>query len=235
MSILSSIWQAQVLQINVGQRREKNLLLTVGLRRQIYCASIAFISASAVGYYGNQGDKLMSEDAKPGEGFLSESVRIWEESIKLIEDTDLRTVYLRVGIVMSTKGGAMPELMKTFPLGLGAYFGAGKGYYSWIHIDDVARSFVYAIENEKMQGIYNSVAPNPSQVKPLVMKMKEAYGRPVLVMPAPEFGIKLAFGELSHTVLDSTRVSSQKIEEAGFEFEFPELLPALQDIMKRKV
>ncbi|MGK0364059.1 MAG: hypothetical protein ACI85O_001113 [Saprospiraceae bacterium] len=195
----------------------------------------AFISASAVGYYGNQGDKLMHEDAKPGDGFLSKSVRLWEESVKLIEATDLRTVYIRIGIVMSTKGGAMPELMKTFPLGVGAYFGTGKGYYSWVHIDDVAKSFVYAIENEKMKGIYNSVAPNPSQVKPLVMKMKEAYGRPVLVMPAPEFGIKLAFGELSHTVLDSTRVSSQKIEKAGFEFEFPELLPALQDIMAREV
>ena len=194
-----------------------------------------FISASAVGYYGNQGDKLMKEDAKPGDGFLSESVRLWEESIKLIEDTNLRTVYVRVGIVLSTQGGAMPELMKTFPLGVGAYFGTGKNYYSWIHIDDVANIFIHAIENKEMQGIYNAVAPNPSQVKPLVMKMKEAYGRPVLVMPAPEFGIKLAFGELSHTVLDSTRVSSQKIEEAGFEFEFPQLLPALKNIMERKI
>jgi uncharacterized protein (TIGR01777 family) len=195
----------------------------------------AFISASAVGFYGHQGDQLMSEDAKAGDGFLSKSVRLWEESVKLIEDTGLRTVYLRIGIVMSTKGGAMPELMKTFPLGVGAYFGTGKGYYSWVHIDDVAKSFIYAIENEKMQGIYNAVSPNPSQVKPLVMKMKEAYGKPVLVMPAPEFGIKLAFGELSHTVLDSTRVSSKKIEEAGFKFKFSELLPALKDIMTRKV
>jgi len=195
----------------------------------------AFISASAVGYYGNQGDKLMGEDAKPGSGFLSESVRLWEDAVKLVESTGLRTVYLRVGIVLSTKGGAMPELMKTFPLGVGAYFGSGKGYYSWVHIDDVAKSFIYAMENEGMQGIYNSVSPNPSQVKPLVMKMKEAYGRPVLVMPAPEFGIKLAFGELSHTVLDSTRVSSQKIQEAGFEFEFPDLLPALKDIMAREI
>jgi uncharacterized protein (TIGR01777 family) len=194
-----------------------------------------FVSASAVGYYGNRGNDLMMEEEAPGDGFLSQSVILWEDAVKMIEDTGLRTVRLRTGIVMSTQGGAMPELMKTFPLGVGAYFGSGKAYYSWVHIDDIARLHIYAMENENLHGAYNGVAPNPAQMKEMVMKMKEAYGRPVLVMPAPEFGIKLAFGELSHTVLDSTRVSSQKIEEAGFDFEFPDLLPALKDIMARKV
>lgn len=195
----------------------------------------AFISASAVGYYGDRGQELVSEEVKPGEGFLSHSTVLWEEAAKKIANTGLRTVLMRIGIVLSLKGGAMPELTKTFPLGVGAYFGSGKGYYSWVHIEDVARGFIYALENENMQGAYNIVSPDPSQVKPLVVEMKEAYGRPVLVMPAPEFGIKLAFGELSHTVLDSTRVSSKKIEEAGFEFKFPQLESALEDIYERKV
>jgi len=195
----------------------------------------AFISASAVGYYGNRGKDLMLEGDAPGDGFLSQSVILWEDAVKIIEETGLRTVRVRTGIVLSQQGGAMPELMKTFPIGVGAYFGSGEAYYSWVHIDDIARIHIYAMENESLHGLYNAVAPNPAQMKEMVMKMKKAYSGPVLVMPAPEFGIKLAFGELSHTVLDSTRVSSQKIEEAGFEFEFPELLPALEDIMARKV
>lgn len=195
----------------------------------------AFISASAVGYYGNRGNDLMTEDAAPGDGFLSQSVILWEDAVKMIEDTGLRTVRIRTGIVLSKQGGAMPELMKTFPIGVGAYFGSGDAYYSWVHIDDIAKIHIYAMENEKLHGIYNAVAPNPSRMKEMVMQMKEAYSRPVLVMPAPEFGIKLAFGELSHTVLDSTRVSSEKLEKSGFKFEFPELLPALQDILKREV
>ncbi len=195
----------------------------------------AFISASAVGYYGNRGNDLMTEDDAPGDGFLSQSVILWEDAVKMIEDTGLRTVRLRTGIVLSKQGGAMPELMKTFPIGVGAYFGNGKAYYSWVHIDDIANLHIYAMENENLHGAYNGVAPNPAQMKEMVMQMKEAYSGPVLVMPAPEFGIKLAFGELSHTVLDSTRVSSKKIEKAGFEFKFPELLPALKDIMTREV
>jgi len=197
--------------------------------------SKVFVSASAVGYYGNRGNDLMTEENAPGDGFLSQSVIFWEDAVKMIEDTGLRTVRLRTGIVLSQQGGAMPELMKTFPVGVGAYFGSGKAYYSWVHIDDIARLHIYAMENENLHGAYNAVAPNPAQMKEMVMKMKKAYSRPVLVVPAPDFGIKLAFGELSHTVLDSTRVSSQKIEEAGFEFEFPELLPALEDIMAREV
>lgn len=190
----------------------------------------AYLSASAIGYYGNQGAELMHEDAEPGTGFLSESTVLWEEAVKKIEASDLRTVRLRIGIVLSLDGGAMPELTQTFPFGVGAYFGTGKAYYSWIHIDDVARAFVFAMENEKMQGAYNAVAPNPSQAKDLVKTMAKAYKRPVLVMPAPEFGIKVVFGEMSHTVLDSTRVSSEKLEKAGFTFEFPDVRGAVENI-----
>lgn len=195
----------------------------------------AFVSASAVGYYGNRGNELMTEENAPKDGFLSKSVILWEDAVKMIEETGLRTVRIRTGIVLSKKGGALPELTQTFPFLIGAYFGNGQAYASWVHIDDIARIHIFAMENEHIHGAINAVAPNPAHMRDLVVKAKEASGKPVLILPAPEFVIKLLFGEMSHTVLDSTRVSSQKLEEAGFAFEFPELLPALKDIYRRGV
>ncbi len=195
----------------------------------------AYISASAIGYYGNRGEDLMTEENAPGDGFLSQSVILWEDAVKKIEETGLRTVRMRTGIVVSTQGGAIPELTKTFAVGVGAYFGSGKAFYSWIHIEDMSRMYLYAIENEKIHGAINAVSPNPVRMKQMVYDLKEAYDGPVLVMPAPEFGIKLAFGEMSHTVLDSTKVSNEKIEKAGFKFAFPDFLPAAKDIFAREV
>lgn len=195
----------------------------------------AYVSASAIGYYGDRGNDLVAEDAKSGDGFLSESVRLWEEAIEKVENTNVRTVWLRVGIVLSKRGGALPELMKTFPLKVGAYFGNGSAYYSWIHIDDMARMFIYALETEEMEGAYNGATPNPHKMKDLIYKIKEAYGKFVFIAPAPEFGIKLALGEMASTVLNSTRVSNKKITDAGFKYQYPELVAAVKDVLKREV
>lgn len=196
----------------------------------------AYLSASAVGYYGNRGNNLMKENDPPGStGFLAESVIAWEKAIDEIMATDIRTVAFRIGIVLSTKGGALEKMLLPFKFFNGTYFGDGSMYYSWIHIDDMARMFIEAIENESYQGYYNGVAPNPATNKEIILTCKKALRKMALVMPAPEVVLRTAMGEMADMILDSTRVSSEKIEKAGFEFQFPELLPALKDLLKRKL
>jgi hypothetical protein len=192
----------------------------------------AYVSASAIGYYGNRGDAWLKETDPPGDqGFLPESVAGWEEAITGVEATGTRTVALRVGLVLSTKGGALQKMMLPFKFFNATYFGDGEQWYSWIHIDDVCRMFIEAIENEKLAGVYNAVAPNPVTNKDLVIQLKKALGKPALLMPAPASVLRLAMGEMADMILDSARVSSEKIQQAGFQFRFPQLRPALDDLL----
>ena len=157
------------------------------------------------------------------------------ENPQLQRDTVIRTVVLRIGIVFSTKGGALEKMLLPFKFLNGSWFGDGKQYYSWIHIDDMIGIFVKALEDEKMRGAYNAVSPNPETCKNIVVQTKKALGTPAVLMPVPAFALKTLMGEMAVIVLDSTRVSSEKIEKAGFKFRFPDLLPALKDLIKRKI
>jgi uncharacterized protein len=195
----------------------------------------AYISASAIGYYGNRGDEWLDESSTPGTGFLAESTVEWEKAVAEVAQTGIRTVGIRIGIVLSTQGGALEKMLIPFRFGLGTYFGDGQQWYSWVHLDDVCQMFVQAVEDEAMRGFYNGVAPEPATNKALVEAMKEALGRFGLVMPAPAFALRLAMGEMADVVLSSSRVSSRKIEQAGFEFRFPQLLPALRDLLEQKI
>jgi uncharacterized protein len=195
----------------------------------------AYISASAIGYYGSRGDEWLDEEAGPGIGFLSESTLEWEKAVEEVSRSGIRTVAIRIGIVLSTQGGAMEKMLLPFNLGVGTYFGNGSQWYSWIHIDDLCGIFIKALEDEAMQGIFNGVAPAPATNKALVEEMKAALGRPALIMPAPAFALRLAMGEMADVILFSARASARKLQAAGFEFRFPHLLPALKDLLGRKV
>lgn len=194
-----------------------------------------FISASAVGIYGDRGEEWLTEESGAGHGFVPNVVVEWEKSIEQIDKIGIRTATLRIGIVLSTKGGALEKMLIPFKFFNGSWFGDGQQYYPWIHIEDISRMFVSAIENDQMSGVYNAVAPNPETNKNLVIAIKKALNTPAILMPAPEFAMKLAMGEMAVIVLDSMRVSSEKIEKAGFEFKFPEIVPALKDLLKRKI
>jgi len=191
----------------------------------------AYLSSSAIGYYGDRGNEWMSEDAAPGNGFLSESTQAWEEAIKGVAETGVRTVGLRIGIVLSTQGGALEKMLIPFRFYTGTYFGDGEQWYSWIHIDDIARMFIYALETEALSGFYNGVAPNPVTNKRLVTQMKEALNSPALIVPAPAFAMRLAMGEMADAVLDSTRVLADKIQATGFTFEYPAIDKALDQLL----
>lgn len=196
----------------------------------------AYISASAIGYYGDRGVELLPESAAPGkDGFLSESVVAWEDSIGEVASTGLRTVTIRIGIVLSTKGGALEKLLLPFNFWLGVYFGNGEQIYSWIHIEDLCKMFIMAMENEQMKGVYNGVAPNPVTNKAFTEITAKALDKSALLVPSPSFAMRLAMGEMADVVLSGSNVSSKKIETDGFHFEHPQLKSALKDILARKI
>lgn len=191
-----------------------------------------FISASAVGYYGfNTGTTLVDERSKAGSDFLAEVVIAWEHEVKKIEALHLRTVLLRIGIVLDAEGGALGEMLKP---PVAAPLGSGDQWMSWIHIEDLANMFVYALEKTTLQGIYNAVGPNPATNQQLTKEAAAAKGKPYLGIGVPGFGLKLVLGEMAAMVLGGNRVSSQKIQKAGFEFEFPELKEAIKEIFSKK-
>ncbi|MCU0402067.1 MAG: TIGR01777 family oxidoreductase [Algoriphagus sp.] len=191
-----------------------------------------FVSASAVGFYGfNTGTSLVDESSRPGSDFLAEVVIAWENEVKKMESLQLRTVLLRIGIVLDAEGGALGEMLKP---PVAAPLGSGDQWMSWIHIEDLARMFVFALEKTTLQGIFNAVGPFPATNQQLTKEAAAAKGKPYLGIGVPGFALKLVLGEMADMVLGGNRVSSQKIQKAGFEFEFPELKAALKDIFSGK-
>lgn len=187
-----------------------------------------FISASAVGYYGfSTGTSLMDETHGPGSDFLAQTVVAWEDEVKKMEELHLRTVMLRIGIVLDSKGGALGELMKP---PIAAPLGKGDQWMSWIAIEDLARMFVFALEKTTLQGVFNAVGPNPATNQQLTQAAAKAKGKPYVGIGVPGFVLKLILGEMAAMVLGGNRVSSQKIQKAGFDFECPDLVPALKHI-----
>lgn len=202
----------------------------------------AYLSASAIGYYGNSGEAWMSEDTPPvDDSFMVACCRMWEAAANEAQGQEirsaneaqgLRVLILRIGVVMARDGGALPELARPVRFGLGAYFGNGSAWYSWIHLEDVCRMFLWALENESVSGVFNAVAPAPARNRDLVKAIARAMRRWVILAPAPSFVLRLMLGEMSAVVLNSNRVSAAKALEAGFEFAHPELQEALDSIYR---
>ncbi|WP_339867490.1 TIGR01777 family oxidoreductase [uncultured Algoriphagus sp.] len=187
-----------------------------------------FISASAVGYYGfDTGTSLMDETNESGSDFLAQVVVSWENEVKKMEELHLRTVMLRIGIVLDANGGALGEMMKP---PIAAPLGKGDQWMSWIAIEDLARMFVFALEKTTLQGVFNAVAPNPATNQELTKAAAKEKGKPYVGIGVPGFVLKLVLGEMAAMVLGGNRVSSQKIQKAGFEYECPELTGALKHI-----
>lgn len=234
-NVASRRWTAKFKRMAIDSRVKSIALLAKELKR-LNKLPKSFISASAIGYYGDRGDELMIEKSPPaGKGFLSDTTIRWELAADDIVSLGIRVALLRVGIVLSAKDGALPKMMMSFKANCGTWFGDGSQYYSWIHIDDVAKIFQYAIENETMRGAYNAVAPNPVTNKIFIKTLSKALDKKSLLFPTPAFAIRLAMGEMADIVLRGCRVSPKKIQQAGFEFEHPDLEAALKDVILRNV
>jgi len=191
----------------------------------------AYLSASAIGIYGNSGEAWMQEESLPvDQSFMVDCCQQWEAAADQFKTLGLRVAKFRIGVVMAKEGGALAEVLKPLRLGLGTYFGNGQAWWSWVHREDVCRAFLWAIDNQSVEGVFNLVAPNPMRGKELVVTAAKAMNQPAVFLPAPEFVLKLALGEMSAVILNSNRVASENLSNAGFEFKWPVLDAALRDI-----
>jgi hypothetical protein len=192
-----------------------------------------FICASAIGFYGNRGDELLNEETPPGQGFLAEVAREWEEASRIAAEAGIRTVNLRIGLVLSAKGGALASMLTPFKLGLGGRLGSGRQWFSWIHIDDIVGSIHHALQNESLAGPINLVAPNPARNAEFTKVLASVLHRPAL-FPVPEFALRLAFGAeaAQEMFLSSERGEPSRLLGSEYTFRFPELRPALENLLK---
>lgn len=194
----------------------------------------AFVSASAIGWYGPDNEISLKngfkEDAPSYDDFLGNTCLQWEQSTSAFEGPGKRLVHLRTGIVLSNDGGALKEFKAPLKFGIAAILSSGKQMISWIHIEDICRMYIYALENE-INGAFNAVAPKPVGNKTLTLELaKQIKGRFFIPVHVPSFVLKIVLGEMSIEVLKSTTVNDNKIREAGFRFVFPSIEAALSDL-----
>ena len=193
----------------------------------------SFVSASAVGFYGDCGDEILTEESANGYGFLAECCKLWEDAVDQGKRLSLRIVKLRTGIVLSTDGGALPQLDKSVKLFVGSALGTGKQWTPWLHINDMVEMYIYAAENVKTEGCYNACAPFPVTNEALTKSIAEHLHRPFWPIKVPRKAIELLMGERAEAVLMSNNTSAQKILDAGFKFKFTDLDDALTDLYKK--
>lgn len=230
--IADARWTARRKRLIIESRTQSTRLLKEGIAAHGQKVK-AYLAGSAIGYYGNSGEKGVTEEAPAGEGFLSDSVAIWEQAIQEIpEELKLPTLVVRTGIVLSPEGGALQKMLIPLNLFVSAYFGDGQQWYSWIHIDDICRIFVKGVNDDDFRGLYNGIAPHPVRNKTLAQALITASKKPALLLPAPAFILRLVLGEMSHTILDSCQVSAAKLKDSGFTFEHPMIVPALEDLLQ---
>lgn len=222
----------------IVESRVKSGALLVKSLKEISNKVKAVISASAIGWYGEETNQSkqqgFKEDAPATNDFLAETCKQWEASIKPVEQLYKRLCIFRFGIVLSEKDGALKEFKKPLKLSIAAILGDGKQIVSWIHIGDLCRLLLFVIEHENMQGVYNAVAPKPVSNKELTLTLAKIFrGKIYIRVHVPAFVLKTMLGEMSIEVLKSATVSSEKISNAGFKFLYPSINAALEDLIKK--
>jgi len=190
------------------------------------------VSASAVGYYGDQGEREVTEDTEPNDEFAHQLCRTWEAEAERAVDLGVRVARLRIGLVLDDGGGMLARTKPIFKLGAGGKLGDGKQYMPWIHRMDMVRAIRFLIETDGLEGPFNGSAPHPVTNAEFTRSLGKALNRPA-VLPAPALALKLAFGEMSRLLLTGARMVPKRLEDAGFEFRFRELDDALADIFGR--
>ena len=189
------------------------------------------VSASAIGIYPSSLEKLYTEEDKGvDDSFVGEVVVKWEEAVDNFKDLGIEVAKIRIGLVLAENGGVLQKLKEPVNFNVGSPLGSGKQWQSWIHIDDISGIFLFALENQ-LSGIYNAVAPNPVTNKELVNEVASQMGKPVWLPNVPKVALKLVLGEMSHIVLSSQLVSSDKIEQEGYNFKYVNLAKALEDLI----
>ena len=191
------------------------------------------VCASAVGFYGNRGDELLREESPSGQEFLPEVCREWEEASRIAANAGIRTVNIRIGLVLSPTGGALGSMLTPFKLGLGGRLGSGQQWWSWIHVDDIVGAIHHALDTQSLSGPVNLVAPNPTRNAEFTKILASVLGRPAL-FPVPEFALRAALGRAAaqELLLASQRVEPAKLAASGYSFRFRELRAALASLVE---
>lgn len=191
-----------------------------------------FVCASAIGFYGNRGDEILGEKSPIGQGFLPEVCREWEDATQGATAAGIRTVNIRIGLVLSASGGTLEKMVTPFKLGLGGRIGSGQQWMSWIHIDDIVGATHHAMRTESLTGSVNLVGPNAVRNIEFTKVLASVLRRPA-IFPVPEIALRLAFGKQAaeEMLLASLRVQPGKLGSSGYSFRFRELRPALEDLL----
>lgn len=190
-----------------------------------------FISGSAVGIYGDRGEEALTEESARGDGFLADVTAAWEAELEPLTRAGIRNAAIRTAVVLSRHGGALAKLLPLFENGVAGHLGSGQQWMSWIHLDDISRLFVFALENETVAGAINGSAPEPVRNDRFTVEMARALDKAVF-LPVPETALKIALGEMSTSILDSQRVLPRRTLDLGFKFEHGEIVEALRSLVE---
>ncbi|HXG66426.1 MAG TPA: TIGR01777 family oxidoreductase, partial [Blastocatellia bacterium] len=190
----------------------------------------ALVNASAVGIYGDRGEEMLDENSPPGKGFLTEVCIEWEREADRAQELGIRVVKVRTGVVLSAEGGALKKMLPPFKLGVAGPLGSGRQWFPWIHIDDIVGIYRHAVSAPAAARALNGVAPGIVTNAEFTKQMGEVLHRPAFV-PVPEFALNLLFGEMGVVLLASQRVIPKATLESGYVFKYPELTPALKNLL----
>jgi uncharacterized protein len=190
------------------------------------------VCSSAIGYYGNRGDEVLTESSPPGSGFLAEVCREWEAATRAAADAGIRTVQIRTGVVLSPNGGALEKMLTPFKMGAGGRIGDGRQWMSWIDVEDLAGAVLHIVESDRLHGPVNLVGPKPVRNAEFTQTLASVLDRPAM-FPMPAFAVKLAFGEMGETVLlGSQQVEPTQLVNSGFGFRFERLRDSLEHALE---
>ena len=225
-------WTDARKELILSSRTQSTELLAQALAKNPHHVK-SFVGASAIGYYGGDtGDRPLTETSQGGSDFLAQVVRAWERSEEQIASLGIRTVKMRIGVVLMAEGGALPKLVQPIRLGAGAPIGSGQQYISWIHLDDLCRLFIQALSDGSWKGVYNAVSPNPVTNETLTRAIADVLHRPLLLPNIPNFAIKLLYGEMAIVVTSGNYVLNKRIvEETNFRYQYADLKKALVDLL----
>lgn len=232
-SIAASRWtEAQKARIR-DSRVQGTTLLSATLAKVAKPPKV-LVCASAIGFYGNRGDEILREDSQIGTGFLAEVCGQWENAADPARQKGIRVVHLRLGVVMSPKGGALAKMLLPFKMGAGGIVGHGKQYWSWVSLDDVIGAFLHALLNENLSGAVNAVAPRAVTNAEFTKTLGKVLSRPT-IFPLPGFAARLVLGEMADDLLlSSARIEPARLLATGYKFHHPELEGALRGLLDKK-
>jgi len=220
-------WTKEVRRKILESRREGTRKLVKALQPN---PPNVLVSASAVGYYGDRGDEILTEQSPPGTGFLCDVAKTWEEEALKAADFGVRIARLRIGMVLGPGGGSLKKMVLPFKLGLGARLGNGRQWVSWIHRDDVVSLISFVIREKTLRGALNATSPNPVTNGEFTKALAKTLHRPA-IFTAPPFALRLLYGDMAKVILESQRAVPEATLASGFEFQYPDLQGALLEIL----